>query len=278
MGNTIPEKNYDIEDSVFVESLFIKNDTNRSTIQRYLYHESSSKSFHIIVKTISMNEKALKTYKNIIKVIQLHSPLHVVQILHKKQIDRNTMKLYLKDHGCFDLFELKCHAMRRFNKIPSHKCEIYLYQIARGIESLHNLGIVHGDIKPENVVIDSGKTDKAVIIDLDGASFHSMRSFDEVHVCAGTKGYVAPERMKNNILCKANDVWSFGILMFELFEGYLPLGTDYMKTIFKTGVPMLKFDYTPMWLRQTIRKSIRLNHKKRLSMKEIVDVLVIAIL
>ena len=93
-----------------------------------------------------------------------------------------------------------------------------LSDIAEGLEYLHSQGLVHGDIKPQNVLV-SGQTDEEYIFkitDYCGVSSKSssLRQFM-------TPGYLAPELIGDNgsrrQSTKPSDVYSFGILSFEVY-------------------------------------------------------------
>ena len=99
-----------------------------------------------------------------------------------------------------------------------------LSNIAEGLEYLHNQGLVHGDIKPQNVLV-SGQTDEEYIFkitDYCGVTINShfsskSSSFRQFMM----PGYLAPELIGDNgsrrQSIKLSDVYSFGILSFEVY-------------------------------------------------------------
>ena len=95
------------------------------------------------------------------------------------------------------------------------------YQIARGVLYLHEFGIVHRDLKLENIMMSDG-TDNAVpkIVDFGlakiiGPSNTAMEPF-------GTLGYVAPEVLRKQPYTFSCDVWSLGCIIYALLSGSLP--------------------------------------------------------
>lgn len=86
---------------------------------------------------------------------------------------------------------------------------------ARGLDALHARGLVHGDVRPANVLVEaSGRT---VLIDL--LSEHAPSS---PHRFAGTAAYMAPEHGRGEVAGPATDMYSLGVVLFEALTGELP--------------------------------------------------------
>lgn len=98
---------------------------------------------------------------------------------------------------------------------PISKKIEHLIEVARGMEFLHSLGIVHRDLKMENIMVGSN----AKIIDLGFASY--VR--DKVRVCSGTPVCMSPETILREEQGTASDIYSFGLLMDSLLSGRLYL-------------------------------------------------------
>lgn len=97
--------------------------------------------------------------------------------------------------------------------------------VAKGCQAIHRYNIIHGDLKPHNVLLTSALDDErgwnGKIADF-GLSVKIKRG--EQHVSGiqhGTEGYVAPEVLQTRRMVKASDVYSFGILMWELWHSRL---------------------------------------------------------
>ncbi|MFN0207508.1 MAG: serine/threonine-protein kinase PknK [Planctomycetota bacterium] len=100
-------------------------------------------------------------------------------------------------------------------------------QVARGIADLHNSGIVHLDIKPENVVLAPGG--RAVVMDL-GFSRPLAPSTEsekrEFSTFAGSVAYAAPERLRGLPPSPQSDIYSVGVLLYELITGERPFPSE----------------------------------------------------
>ncbi|KAK3248743.1 hypothetical protein CYMTET_41801 [Cymbomonas tetramitiformis] len=95
-----------------------------------------------------------------------------------------------------------------------------VYELLQGIAYLHENGVVHGDIKPENILMTSEHHVK--IADF-GVSQFFEGADDRIRRSPGTPGYSAPEcSVSDDYSGKAADMWALGITLYELFTGRHP--------------------------------------------------------
>lgn len=104
-------------------------------------------------------------------------------------------------------------------------------QIGRGLDYAHSKGVVHRDLKPENVLLADGGPEGhiAKICDFGLADIlYSDRSYVNLtgsRISMGTVNYMAPEQRQDaGRVDQRADVYSFGVLIYEMFTGELPLG------------------------------------------------------
>ena len=93
-------------------------------------------------------------------------------------------------------------------------------KLARGASALHRAGIIHRDIKPDNVILESGGSLK--LIDL-GVVRVPGRGFRPANI-PGTLGYMAPEMLAGEPGNEATDIYALGVTMFRAFAGEFPYG------------------------------------------------------
>jgi tRNA A-37 threonylcarbamoyl transferase component Bud32/tetratricopeptide (TPR) repeat protein len=100
-----------------------------------------------------------------------------------------------------------------------------LAQCARGLSALHELGILHRDVKPGNVMVretDDGL--EATLIDLGIAIAADVSAVTADGIVLGSPVYISPEQARGEPLTPASDVYSLGVLFFEMITGKRPFG------------------------------------------------------
>ncbi len=118
----------------------------------------------------------------------------------------------------------------------------YLIQIARGLHYAHQRGVVHRDIKPANVRVLEDGTVK--ILDFGIAKLvHYASDLTQKGMAVGTAAYLAPEQIRGEKASPATDIFSFGVLAYELLTGIRPFGRE---TISETFFQTLNHDPAPL--------------------------------
>ena len=97
-------------------------------------------------------------------------------------------------------------------------------QILDGIKHAHDMRIVHRDIKPQNILIDSNKTLK--IFDFGIAKAISETSLTQTNHVLGTVQYFSPEQAKGEATDECTDIYSIGIVLYEMLVGEPPFNGE----------------------------------------------------
>ena len=119
--------------------------------------------------------------------------------------------------GWYDGATLKDEARRGPITVP--KAIAVGSQLASALAAAHGAGIIHRDVKPSNVVV----TRSGAVKLLDFGIAKLMSSEDgETHAAAGTLPYMSPEQTRNATLDARTDIWSLGVLLYELLAGQRP--------------------------------------------------------
>ena len=105
--------------------------------------------------------------------------------------------------------------LRRIGRLPSDKALQIARQICAGLAAAHENGILHRDLKPSNVMIDSDGN--ARLTDFGIAGLAEEIRDDEVS--AGTPAYMAPEQLDGKTPTVRSDIYSLGLLLYEVFTG-----------------------------------------------------------
>ena len=103
---------------------------------------------------------------------------------------------------------------REFLSLPEKL--LYLVQIARGLQYAHSRGVVHRDIKPANIRILEDDTAKIMDFGIAKLAQH-QEALTQAGITLGTAAYLAPEQIRGGAYDARTDLFSFGVLAFELF-------------------------------------------------------------
>jgi serine/threonine-protein kinase len=116
--------------------------------------------------------------------------------------------------------------VRRAAPIPAPEAINLIRKIADGLMHCHDLGIIHRDMKPENILItDAGQP---VILDfgLTLTKGSHRVTYANLSSAAGTPDYMAPEQIEGQRGDQRTDIYALGIMFFELLTGRTPFGGD----------------------------------------------------
>lgn len=115
------------------------------------------------------------------------------------------------------LYQSNLMQVLKSRRISFHEARDYTQQLVSGLKYVHEQGIVHFDLKPENLLLDDKNNLK--ICDF-GSAMHMPCT---TSVIAVTLYYMAPEVLQEDVACSFGvDIWAVGVILYEMLFGYLP--------------------------------------------------------
>jgi len=136
-------------------------------------------------------------------------------------------------------------------------------KLARGVAALHRAGIIHRDIKPDNVILEAEGSLK--LIDLGVVRVPGLEDFPPEDI-PGTPAYMAPEMFAGERGNEATDIYALGVTMFRAFAGEFPYGnpdaTSRPTRTRATALSTLRPDL-PAWLQATLGRAIAIDPAER---------------
>ena len=169
--------------------------------------------------------KILHTLNGIYQEIDIQSRINhpnIVKILYTDE-DRDSFDLVMEYADNGSLF----HFIRKNKGLNEYKTFQLFIQVVNAINFLHENDLIHRDIKPENILLFSNNNKKSrndcdYIVKLCDFGWCVKLNGGERDTFCGTTEYMSPELVDHKEYSKEIDVWSLGILLYEMIHGYSP--------------------------------------------------------
>ena len=207
----------------------------------------------IIYDEINIHSKLL--HENIIKVYNIFEDEESINIIMEYAQNGNLYQLIKKEKNGFS----------------EAKAFDYFIQMINAVYYLHSNNIIHRDIKPENILI--SKDNKLKLCDFGWAKELTLENRSTF---CGTMEYMAPEIVGSENYDYSVDIWSLGILLYELLFGHSPFkGNSTNNIILNIKSHELNYDENNKKIsnscKDLIQHLLNMNHQKRLKIKDILE-------
>ena len=236
--------------------------------QVYLSREIYS-NFIVALKIIDKQKYyAANKINQLMKEIEIHMELDHFNIIKMYTFFYDSERVYLvleyaPNGQLFNKLQNKAN-----KRLKEKKAAQYIFQVLKALQYLHNKGILHRDIKQENLLLSNGK------IKLSDFGWSTKISLNELRkTFCGTMEYLAPEIIKSEEYDFSVDIWSIGILCYELCCGISPFsGKTYTEIMNNISSIKISFpSYFSNDLKNLIEQILVCEINKRIKIEEILE-------
>ena len=266
------DKKYDINNfSKVIEDIFPKQLGSGSFGRVFLVSHNETKQ--LFAQKVIDKRKLLMSYGKldiIYNEINIHSKLDHENIikLYNFNEDNENINIIMEYAPNGNLYDLITKEKTGFSE---YKAFEYFIQVVNAVYYLQNNNIIHRDIKPENILI--GDDNKIKLCDFGWAKELTLENRSTF---CGTVEYMAPEIVGSENYDYGVDIWSLGILLYELLYGHSPFKANTNKNvILNIKSHELNFDDTNKTVSKSckdlIQKILNNNPQKRYKIKDILD-------
>jgi serine/threonine protein kinase/Flp pilus assembly protein TadD len=175
---------------------------------------------------IAPNQETVERFSNELKLARKISHRNVCRMFDLGKADGTTF-ITMEFVPGEDLKRL----IRKSGQLGSGRAVSIAKQVSEGLAEAHHLGIVHRDLKPHNIMVDEDGNVR--IMDFGIARSLQVKGMTGAGVMIGTPEYMSPEQVEGKEADQRSDIYSLGIVLYEMLTGRVPFGGD---TPFTIGV------------------------------------------
>ncbi|MEE9552404.1 MAG: bifunctional protein-serine/threonine kinase/phosphatase, partial [Gammaproteobacteria bacterium] len=260
----------DLAEGMIIDGYRVIRELHTSNRSQLYLAEDTDTGLNVTLKTPSVNyeddpayidrfirEEWIGRRINNQHIVKVYEPTRRRRFLYhiSEYLEGQTLRQWMRDHPNSELEEVRT----------------LVEQIAKGLQAFHRLEMLHQDLKPENIIIDQAGTVK--LIDFGSTKVAGIAEITtpvEQTNLLGTKNYTAPEYAKDQPGSNRSDIYSLGVITYEMLSGKLPYGE--MPNNWKTTNFITDLHYTPLtdhnssvpkWLSATLKKAVHPDPNQR---------------
>ncbi|UCE39868.1 MAG: protein kinase [Candidatus Aminicenantes bacterium] len=216
----------------------------------------------VLAPEIAGDEKTIERFRNELKLARKVSHRNVCRMYDLSEEEKTpfiTMEFVPGEN-------LKS-LIKRVGQLSKTKTLSIAKQVCEGLTEAHRLGVVHRDLKPQNVMVDS--EGNARIMDFGIARSIRTKSITETGMIIGTPEYMSPEQVEGVGVDHQSDIYSLGVILFEMLTGKVPFqGETPLSVILKHKTeqppdPRKFDDQIPVEISQMILKCLEKDKNER---------------
>jgi tetratricopeptide (TPR) repeat protein/predicted Ser/Thr protein kinase len=192
------------------------------------------------------------THRNVIRIFDL-GQAKGIKFITMEFVEGRDLRAVLKDRG----------------KIPPDETVQIIAQVCRALESAHAAGVVHRDLKPQNIMLDA--KDRVYVMDFGIAHSLETPGMTQTGALMGTPEYMSPEQARGMQVDARSDLFALGIIFYEMLTGVSPYKADtaiatLLKRTQERAQPPADVDPTiPKNLSDVVMKCLEIDRDQRYS-------------
>jgi len=164
---------------------------------------------------ISTDEAAIERFSNELRLSRKISHRHVCRMFDLGEVE-GTHYITMEYVSGEDLKSM----LRMMGQMSAGKVALVARQVCEGLAEAHRLGVVHRDLKPQNIMID--REGSVRIMDFGIARSLKVKGMTGAGMVIGTPEYMSPEQIEGQEVDNRSDIYSLGIILYEMTTGRLP--------------------------------------------------------
>lgn len=218
----------------------------------------------IIRPDLATNQEILQRFKQELILARQVTHRNVIRIFDLGQADG--LKFITMEY--LEGQDLRA-VLREKGKLTPQEATRVILQICRALEAAHSEGVIHRDLKPQNIMLD--QKGRAYVMDFGIARSAYLPGMTQTGALVGTPEYMSPEQAKGEKLDERSDLFSLGVILYELLVGQSPYYSDtplatLWKRIQEKAKPLSEVDSTiPKALSDIIEKALEIEPRDRFS-------------
>ncbi len=183
------------------------------------------------------------THPNVLRVFDLGES-DAIKFLTMQFVDGRDLSTILKKQG----------------KLPTERLVKIFRQMAEGLKAAHDQGVIHRDLKPQNIMIDAH--DHVYVTDFGLAKSAGQSGMTQTGAVIGTPFYMSPEQVRGEAVTPQSDIFALGVILYQMAAGVVPFtgATPFevmMARIQKPARPIAELNADlPVYLRRVIERCL----------------------
>jgi len=152
-------------------------------------------------------------------------------------------------------------------KLPPEQAARIMLQICRALEAAHSEGVIHRDLKPQNIMLDA--SGRVTVMDFGIARSAYLPGMTQTGALIGTPEYMSPEQARGEKLTEKSDLFSLGVILYELltvkspYQSDTPLATLWKRMNEKVTPPIVVDPTLPAPLSDIVVKALEIEPENR---------------